>query len=99
MNIMNINRTIIKEFIRNNINDDDIKRVNDEWKIGIDDLYQLNDNIVDNCDNSFISWLMDLIILINDKQLNNMDKEHMICFPISGFCWNYKHEFVIFNER
>jgi hypothetical protein len=96
---MKINRNIIKKFIRNNINEYDIGRVGDEWEIGIDDLYQLNDNMVDNSDNSFILWLLELINLINNKQLNNMDKEDMICFPISGFCWNHKREFVIFNER
>ena len=101
MDIMENNRDYIKDFIRGVITEYDIKRVDDEdtWIEDIDELYELNDTMVDKSCDSFILWLVQLIKLIKDEKLNNMDKESMISFPTSGFCWNAKCEFIIFNER
>jgi hypothetical protein len=55
--------------------------------------------MVDKSCDSFILWLIQLIKLIKEDKINNMDKESMVSFPTSGFCWNAKCEFIMFNER
>ncbi len=44
-------------------------------------------------------WLINLIKLIKKEKIFNMDKETMVDFDSSGFCWNKKRQLVIFNER
>ena len=94
-------RTTIKEFIRENISDYDIERADYEsWNFqDIDELYELNDKMVDKCDSNMLIWLINLIKLIKKEKICNMDKEAMVDFDSSGFCWNKKRQLVIFNER
>jgi hypothetical protein len=101
MDIMENNRIYIKKFIRGVITEYDIGRSDDggRWQEDIEELYKLNDNMIDKSCDSFILWLIQLIKLIKEEKINNMDKEYMVSFPTSGFCWNAKCEFIIFNER
>jgi len=91
----------IKEFIRKNISDNDIERTDFEsWGFqDIDELYELNDKMVDKCDSNMTIWLINLIKLIKKQKIHNMDKETMVDFDSSGFCWNKDKKLVIFNER
>lgn len=98
---MNKYKKKIKNFIRETIDDYDIERTEfDSWDFkSINELYKLNDKMVDTCDDALILWLAYLIKLIKQEKINNMDKESMVEFTTSGFCWNKNKELVLFNER
>ena len=61
----------IKEFIRENITNYDIKRTDFEsWGFkDIDELYELNDKMVDKCDSNMTIWLINLTKLIKKQWL------------------------------
>ena len=73
-------RTTIKEFIRENISDDDFDRTdNESWDFeDIDDIYELNDKMVDKCNADMLIWLINLIKLIKKEKIYNMDKDLII---------------------
>ena len=54
---------------------------------------------IDKCDSNMTIWLINLIKLIKKQKIHNMDKETMVDFDSSGFCWNKDKKLVIFNER
>ena len=98
---MNKYKKEIKNFIRETIDDYDIERTDfDSWKFkNINELYRLNDKMVDTSEDVLIIWLTYLIKLIKQEKVKNMDKESMVNFTTSGFCWNKDKELVLFNER
>jgi hypothetical protein len=61
----------IKKFIRKNITNYDIDRTDFEsWGFkNIDELYELNDKMVDKCDSNMTIWLINLIKLIKKKKI------------------------------
>jgi len=94
-------KKIIKKFVKSTIDDYDIERTDmDEWHFkDIDALYEFNDIIINNLDDTMVMWLCQLIKYIKKDKICNMDKETMVPFPTSGFCWNLEGKLVIFNER
>ena len=46
--------------------------------------------MVDKCDSNMTIWLINLTKLIKKQKIHNMDKETMVDFDSSGFCWNDK---------
>lgn len=67
-------RTTIKEFFRENISDDDIERTDYESQNfqDIDELYELNDKIVDKCPD-FFELLFKYVNMVN--QFNQINKK------------------------
>ena len=65
----------------------------------IDELYELNDKMVDKFDSNMIIWVINLTKLKKKQKIHNMDKETMVDFKSSGFYWNKDKKLVIFNER
>jgi hypothetical protein len=100
------NRKKIFKFIKKNMTDYDIMRTDfEDWIFEGDDepnlekLYKLNKKKLLKCSDSMIDYLLHTIKLIKKQYIHNMDKESMVVFPTSGFCWNARGKFVIFNER
>ena len=61
--------------------------------------YEHNSKMVESLNDEMVQTIIDLIILRKELNIVLMDKEHCGCFEQSGFCFNSKGEFVIFNER
>jgi hypothetical protein len=101
-------RKKIFDFIKKTMDKYDIDRTDDddiEWifeddtKPDINKLYEFNKEQLLSSDDKFIKYLLRTIKLIKNKKINNMDKESMVIFTTSGFCWSASGKFTIFNER
>jgi hypothetical protein len=99
-------RQKVFNFIKDKLNDYDVERTDfEDWVFSgdeepnIEKIYALNKKKLLSCPDSFIDYLLYSIRLIKKEVIYNMDKESMIPFPTSGFCWNAKGNFIFFNER
>lgn len=94
-------RKQILSFIITHISEDDMRFNDSEFsKIeDIDDIYRTNAEIIHDLELPMVKWLIQLIELINNNFIHNMDKDNMAVFQSSGFCWDMRGNFVIFNEK
>ena len=63
------------------------------------DFRKKNEEIIKALSKKEVNWLLILIDNITIKKMSNMDKDDMIDFTSSGFCWNSHGKLVIFNEK
>ena len=94
-------RKLIKDFVFSTMEEYDLER-DDEYELGFktyNAFKKKNNEMIKLCTNDDIIWLTGLIDRINNNKLRNMDKQYMIPFETSGFCWNKEGNLVIFNER
>jgi len=63
------------------------------------DFRKKNEEIIKALSKKEVNWLLILIDNITIKKMSNMDKDDMIDFTSSGFCWNSNGKLVIFNEK
>ena len=63
------------------------------------DFRKKNEEIIKALSKKEVNWLLILIDNITIKKMSNMDKDDMIDFTSSGFCWNNDGKLVIFNEK
>ena len=98
-------RQIIKRFVRKHITEQDLDRDIDlefggfDFKDNIEELYKLNDEVIDKLNPTELLRVTMLLELIRKKKLHKTDKEDFIVWKVSGFCWNRKKQLVMFNER
>ena len=95
------NRNFIKKFVLKLMRKYDFERDHDQW-LGFkkfSEFRKKNKQMIELCSNSDIDWLMELIKKINSNKIKNMDKDSMVPFDVSGFCWNNYNKLVIYNNN
>ena len=63
------------------------------------DFRKKNEEIIKALSQKEVNSLLILIDYISNNKICNMDKDDMIDFTSSGFCWNSHGKLVIFNEK
>ena len=63
------------------------------------DFTKKNEEIIKALSQKEVNSLLILIDYISNNKICNMDKDDMIDFTSSGFCWNSHGKLVIFNEK
>lgn len=96
----------IKNFIYKTMDDYSYERAEElgndlnDWNFkSYDHFCKYNSKKVDKSKKKFINWLIQLSYMISQNKIGNMDKESMVVFNSSGFCWDKNGRFVIFNEQ
>lgn len=112
-------RDFLKSFIREGIDKRDLNRAegdeyflskfrndddNDDLEKVINRFLKFNDKCIDESSDDRIIFLHQLTRMINNGECQNMDKESMVSFTTSGFCFRKdnrsdKAVLVVFNER
>ena len=81
---------------------DDTKNVETEEdindKIPYEEFIKNQELQINKLDNSVKDTLFDLIRMIEDNEIKLMDKESMLHFNCSGFCFDSKGKLILFNE-
>lgn len=65
----------------------------------IENFRAMQKKFVDRASNEMIEKLNILMLMIESKEMKLMDKECMVPFTASGFCFNTEGKLYVFNER
>lgn len=96
-------RKRIVAFVKNNFQKWDFERASDHERIeefgfaSLKEMYAFNEKKILEADNDLL-MLMKLLMEMTGK-VSLMDKESMVAFKASGFCFGKNGKFIIFNER
>ena len=105
------NAGLIYDFIVSTFGKYDLDRYNDRFRndeerkqFGFDfgsmaNFRAVQKKFVDEANEKMIVKLEALMLLIKTDEVNLMDKESMVPFPASGFCFDTEGKLIVFNER